>query len=420
MARRKNTILVGAGAECATPFKLPSGKDFVLDTCYHSNDKLYKALEEFYRGRLSDAKGKSDSRAPHKYQPQFLYSAKNVEFKKLADYIVANSHDTELYAQLKEYLLKNDASEVSDNLNEDGLDVLFNMLIKRDAEPKAITKLHSIALAGIPDDAYYGIIESYFAALINPKRRSQSFWRLINYYWSAYFSVAGPLIDRTYKDDRLYKQKGLYTFTLSNLREVVETIAVGDLYTLEDIGDTYYDRFQGMFDNVLTTNYTGLSEALFPGDSTEKKCVYLSGALWQFERLDSLATFDLLSQSACDQLRDNDFIFPFLMTQAPAKPLIDARQIKAYARALDVLNGTDLLVVLGYSFCESDYHISALVRDYMLRPGSRLVYLDHGGKMTKSELKRLLRLDKSTDFDIKLLSTDDKGLNELQAILEIE
>lgn len=85
-----------------------------------------------------------------------------------------------------------------------------------------------------------------------------------------------------------------------------------------------------------------------------------------------------------------------------------------------MLNGTDLLVVLGYSFCESDYHISALVRDYMLRPGSRLVYLDHGGKMTKSELKRLLRLDKSTDFDIKLLSTDDKGLNELQAILEIE
>lgn len=273
-------------------------------------------------------------------------------------------------------------------------------------------------MAGIPDDAYFGIIESYFAALINPKKRSQSFWRLINYYWSAYFSVAGPLIDRAYKDDRLYKQKDLYTFTLSNLRDVVETIAAGDLYTSEEIDASYYGRLQGMFDNALTTNYTGLSEALFPGNPVEKKCVYLSGAFWQFENLDSLTTYDLLSQAVCDQLGDNDFIFPFLMTQAPVKPLIDARQIETYARALDVFNRTDLLVVLGYSFCESDYHISALVRDYMQKPGSRLIYLDHGGKMTGSELKRLLRLNSSSDADIQILGTDEEGLAELGDLLD--
>lgn len=60
--------------------------------------------------------------------------------------------------------------------------------------------------------------------------------------------------------------------------------------------------------------------------------------------------YDLLSQEAHGQLGDNDFIFPFLMTPAPVKPIVGACQIKAYADALDVLNQTSLLVVLGYSF----------------------------------------------------------------------
>lgn len=418
MDRRGTTILVGAGAECADPFKLPSGKKFVLDTCYYSNDSLYKALDEFYQGRLASSNKGCDTKAPLKYQPRFLYSAKNAEFKKLADYIVANSKNSELYAQLKEYLNGKESSEDDDaHLNEEGLDLLFNMLIKRDIDSKAVAKLRSIAMAGIPDDAYFGIIESYFASLINPRRRSQTFWRLINYYWSAYFAVAGPLISKAYQNDGLFKQHGLYKFALSNLRDVVETIATAKLYSPEEISATYYGRLRGMFDNVLTTNYTGLSEALFPSYSVEKKCIYLSGTLWQFEHLDSLTTFDLLSQTDCKQFGRDEFIFPFLMTQAPVKPIIDARQMETYANALAVLKKTGLLVVLGYSFCESDYHIAALIRDYMQKPDNRLIYLDHKGDMTPNELRRLLRLNISTDADIQILGTNEGGLAELKNTL---
>lgn len=421
MTKGKKTLLVGAGAECSAPFCLPSGKQFTFDTCYYSNDALYEALAEFYRGRLADDKNDSLTKAPYKYQSQFLYTARNPEFKKLADRVVADAQNSELYAQLKQYLVKGDSAAEDDiHLNQDGLDFLFNVLIKRSGDRKSIDALHSIALAGIPDDAYFGIIESYFASLINPRVRNSSFWRLINYYWNAYFAVAGPLIRKVYQGDRLFQQKGLYRFTLSNLRDVVETITVSSLYSPEETAGSYYARFQGMFDKVLTTNYTGLSEALFPGDSSEKKCVYLSGALWQFEHLDSLTTYDLLSEETHEQLGDNDFIFPFLMTQAPVKPIVDAYQIRAYSDALEALNQTGLLVVLGYSFCKSDYHIAALVRDYMQKSDSRLVYLDHGGETDSDKLKSHLRLNQSTASDIQILRTDEDGLNKLRDILKAE
>lgn len=64
MTKGKKTLLVGAGAECAAPFRLPSGKQFTFDTCYYSNDALYEALAEFYRGRLADDKTTHSQRRP--------------------------------------------------------------------------------------------------------------------------------------------------------------------------------------------------------------------------------------------------------------------------------------------------------------------------------------------------------------------
>lgn len=55
MAQQTATLLVGAGAEMGGPIGLPAGKSITLETCYHNNRDLYKALRRFYEGRLGKA-----------------------------------------------------------------------------------------------------------------------------------------------------------------------------------------------------------------------------------------------------------------------------------------------------------------------------------------------------------------------------
>lgn len=338
------TLLVGAGAECIEPFGLLAGKEFTFDTCYYQNEALYEALEEFYRGRLSKSANR-DTGTPSSYQNLFLYSSKNVAFRKLSNYIVSASMDTFLGSQLSEHIVKSQDDDEENQLDPYGRDLLFDMLIKRDKDAGYVSALKEVALKVIPDDAYYGTIETYFSSLINPARRNKSLWRLINYYWSAFFSVAEPLICKAFEDDKLFKQQGLYKFTLNNINTVIETITAQNQFTLQEVQDTYYARLRGRFDNVLTTNYTGLSEILFP-DLAGKSCVYLSGALWLFESLESLTSRDVLNEP----ITSDEFVFPFLMTQVPIKPIVDTTQLRSFSKAIEILDNTALLVVLGYSF----------------------------------------------------------------------
>lgn len=105
------------------------------------------------------------------------------------------------------------------------------------------------------------------------------------------------------------------------------------------------------------------------------------------------------------------------MTQAPVKPLVDANQIRAYAKALSALDESDLLVVLGYSFYESDRHVAAIVHDYVTKPGKRLIYMDHSKKLEPADVKRLLGLDEEFDCNIKVMGTGDEDLADLEHIL---
>lgn len=405
------TLLVGAGAECIEPFGLLAGKEFTFDTCYYQNEALYEALGEFYRGRLSKSVNR-DLGTPSSYQNLFLYSSKNVAFRKLSNYIVSASKDSFLGSRLSEHIIKSQDDDEENRLDTYGRDLLFDMLIKRDKDAGYVSALKEVALEVIPDDAYYGTIETYFSSLINPTRRSKSLWRLINYYWSAFFSVAEPLIRKAFENDRLFKQQGLYRFTLNNINTVIDAITTRNQFTLQDIQDTYYARLRGKFDNVLTTNYTGLSDFLFP-ELIGNSCVYLSGALWLFESLGSLTSRDVRKEP----IAADEFVFPFLMTQVPIKPIIDTTQLRSFSKAIEILDNTDLLVVLGYSFCESDSHISAMVRDFMQHSNSRLIYLDYSREETPSTIKKKLRLNPEHSYNIDIFGTGDSDINRLIEIL---
>lgn len=415
MAKQNKTLLVGAGAEVVKPFSLLSGKQYIFDTCYFQDERLYEALEDFYRGSLRD----KENNAPNTYQRLFLYSPKSAEFKKLAEYLFKNPPQVLSRLMTDRYTEKVEVDgELRSCFNEAGLELLFKMLIKRDCDSEELNLLRENTLEFIPDDAYFGTIETLFPSLINPRSRNQSFWRLINYYWNSFFAIARPLIERAYGKDSLFNQLGIYKFVLSNLEEVVRAITWRGLYRPEEIADTYYGKLYDKFNDVLTTNYTGLSEYLFPDSGEVKRCIYLSGTLWQFEELDSLTSRNILSRSSESVPKPNEFIFPFLMTQAPVKPIIDANQIRAYSRAIEVLDKTNLLVVLGYSFCENDRHIAAMARDYITKSDRQLIYLSYSQSVNSGDIKRLLRIAPDFDCNIRVMGTDEKSLSELEEILD--
>ena len=81
--------------------------------------------------------------------------------------------------------------------------------------------------------------------------------------------------------------------------------------------------------------------------------------------------------------------------------MINTAQLRQYARALDALDKTDELVVLGYSFTKNDEHVVTIVREWLSGEGDRgprtLVYLAYARESTlerkRDELEKCLRLD---------------------------
>lgn len=200
---------------------------------------------------------------------------------------------------------------------------------------------------------------------------------------------------------------------MSNLNSVIPTIISKQLFAPELVGKTYYGEFCDCFSHVLTTNYSGLSEALFSVEARENRCTYLSSALWSCESLDVLTTRDV----RIDPIENDEFVFPYLMTQAPIKPIVDMVQIEAYHDAIAALHETDCLVVLGYSFCDSDYHIASLVRGYIETQGKCMIYLDHSGSQTRESLATKLRVGEEYLCNIHVVKINDKSLSAVKDFL---
>ena len=94
------------------------------------------------------------------------------------------------------FLERESVDEGEQKLNCDELNTLYDALIKEASRDSlAIQKLKDHLLKDLPEDAYFGTIEGYFSSLLNPSRRNKAFWKLINYYWSAFFAVSAPLIE---------------------------------------------------------------------------------------------------------------------------------------------------------------------------------------------------------------------------------
>lgn len=369
------SLLIGAGAEVAPPYKIPNGQDFIWATCYTYNKNLCDALEKYYEPILAGAP--ESANLPRTYQSSFLYESNNASFRDLIKGILIDPDGVSLLERLVRHdchilpTRKNDEP----NLSDDDYSLLFELLIKQaEQDSDAVSKLKDHLLEDLPADAFFGIIEKYFSSFLEPRKRNKAFWKLVNYYWSAYFAVASPLIQSAYGTDKRLETQGLYSFTLNNIAEVTHKIFQSDFIQSYQNGDEgYYAQMSGLFDYAMTTNYTPFCRALNL-KNPHGKCIHLAGSLSQFESIAELRVYDLTKESA----PSDAFLIPFIMTQVPVKPIIDFRQIEEYACAAEAIRNSTTLVVLGYSLSPNDAHICSLVQEHLYKnANNRLVYLDY-------------------------------------------
>lgn len=265
---------------------------------------------------------------------------------------------------------------------------------------------------------YYGTIEENFSTIINPREAGiKKFWKLINFYWSAYFSIILPLYEKIgdMRDGNGGKYQNPYSYILSNVDAITR-----EVYEKTEIKkDSYYgviSNYQSVNHKkikILTTNYTPFIEKL----SGEENSAYLAGALKLFEYPGELEIVDFSQESDGNNVEKKKMFFPFIMTQAPIKPIIHPKQLVEYKKAMefldleqDVIDKT--LIIVGYNLNPDDDHINAMIREFVVKGGKLVIYKHNKEKKeeeVEESVKKSLRLINNKDIRIDVVAEDKSG-----------
>lgn len=376
-------FLFGAGAEYGEKsYGLPSGPEYTLKTMRQKRDKLYTALRKFY---TSDRMGSY----VREYRPEFLFKKDSHTFRELVyraaiaciDDNFSGGAGFEDYVKCvydhEKYSLEWDEStrkEKRDSLKEHS-ERVYNFLINDDSpNPSGNNQSAQNTKEKTLKDylSFYGAVEKDFGSIIDPNRIGLTqFWRVINYYWSAFFTILEPLCtDLTWYQKCNGDSRKFYDYVLNNLASVIDDIYSNYDYSVVESADlqayNYYLAATNFFPHsaAVTTNYTPFVEHYFSQNA------YLAGRLAEFEFPTELEIQDIRDS----EVLLTNFIFPFLMTQAPVKPIVSPKQLREYAKALDYMKKANTLVIIGYSLGDADNHINAILREYATDEKKRVIY----------------------------------------------
>lgn len=387
---RRNTMnkeyafLFGAGAEAK--FGLPLGPSFTYETMLHKKDAMLDALNAFY-----------SCNADLSYIREFMFQKNSRTL--LLEYINSLKRNSALLNKIPDLekavqtIEINPDDKESNEIIKSSLNGIYDTIISD------VNSLSSPYKDIINDLAYFGAIEKDFSTIIDPNRVGRNrFWRLINYFWSAFFTILLPLLDNSayYIKNEQY-QLDKYKYVLDNLEHVLNSIEQkffydNSKYSLIDKGINYYQVLSEAFDPqyVLTTNYTPIVRQFF----SNAKFAYLSGELTMFEDINTMSVRHYSASSR------ETALFPFLLTQAPIKPIICPYQIRQYTNLDKCLNEISILFVLGYSFCEYDSHINSFIRDFIEKKDNHLICYTYKSDKDK-DLKNFIK--SKTEETIKAL-----------------
>lgn len=386
MSEKKITFFFGAGAEA--DFEMPTGYQYTLDTILSKRSKMNIALRDFYKERTNEYSSDYSAQAlftknSHTFKEIVIRAAENLKTK--VDVIDRDSKSVvKCYldfvnekktngnkAKEKEFI--NKVAKIFEYVYID-IDNLDNKQRQQKIDDSTYSKYARL----IKNFSYYGSIEKDFSTIINPIEAGKNrFWRLINYFWNAYFSIIIPVLNLSteYRNNEEYN-KDKYAYVLKNLNKVVDYIC-SDRYKEQLDKEcksecSYYSVLRKLFPDskAIATNYTPFLE-LYGFDES----VYLAGKLSQFEIPEELRVVDIREDK---EDISSKFIFPYMLTQAPIKPIIDCRQLQEYCKFLRVLQETELLVIIGYNINPNDNHINAILREFLIqKPTNRILFFKY-------------------------------------------
>lgn len=414
----KYGFLFGAGAEVI--YGLPNGGEYTYKTLLQKCSIMYNALSKFYKERLTE-------KYISEYVKQFLFTENSHTYREMIydslNLISINNNLTENESELVKsvFEIKSDEQQQTEEI-KNIIKSTYKVLVTDESD--CATDLYPNLINNL---TYYGAIEKDFACIVNPYKVGKNrFWRLINYMWSAYFSIIIPLLDNSekYKDNDEYKNDK-YTFVLEHLKEITDYIYSTEFYdSYKKNGTDNNDYYLAIKENLspycfLTTNYTPFAKQCMNTDKM-LNTAYLAGELSVFELPTELTVKDIRK----DSIKKNDFIFPFMMTQAMVKPIINKYQLTEYSKSISYLEEIDTLIILGYSLCENDNHIVSLLRDYIMNPKKMIIYFEYDRNGTKNinsckeKLRDKLKIDEDVLNRIELITHNGKANDVVNKIKE--
>ena len=277
-----------------------------------------------------------------------------------------------------------------------------NYAIKKDYEADVKSKIKDFKTEEEKDKyisehtSYMGIIDEAFHTLIAPKVLGpEKFWRVVQAYTRAYASLAGQLLieGTPSKED--------YIEILQNPHETYRRLKEKAIDKKDD--KSYYSVLRNYNNvNVITSNYTPLCQEI-----TEKDVAYIHGKMSLFESAKELAVYD----TEQTKIFPDDILFPFLSLQSGVKPIICRQQIEEYAKMVDYLDKSDVLLIVGFKLNEDDNHINSLIRTFY-QNGKRILYFSFNS-LNKEGVLRRLRLDDDKDGRVEIVEIDKKNCIEM-------
>lgn len=392
----------GAGAESC--YNLPSGADFTLDTICRKRTELYNQLEVFYQNREFITYSKP-------YTKKFHFQSNSHGFSEIVHRAAKNSNSEIKYItrliELFERIEKNEGS--NKNSKED-------IRADKDELKERIEKIYKVVILDIDADknnvngereieqyqelldnfSYYGTMETLFSTIANPAKTNNNFWKLINYFWSCYMAIMIPLLENSLSDERLELfNQNKYKYILDDLQGTIDYIYSENSddfiqgYRTNNTIYNYYKELEKLQPCcVLTTNYTP-----FIKQFTKTEPIFLAGELCDFEAPDEF----IIDQFK--NIGDKKLVFPYMLTQAPIKPIIHPRQLENYAKALNHLKEIDVLVILGYGLNDNDDHINAMLHDFLCAQQKHIIYCQYSTesnnnrKNTHTQILKKLRVE---------------------------
>ena len=208
-------------------------------------------------------------------------------------------------------------------------------------------------------------------------------------------------LDKLYFAEYIENDKLNYYKIINNILEFTKL-----LYTYEGYKnkvDSYYELINKMLSpgqsnikcsGVLTTNYYKFADII------SDDVIYLNGSLNLFEIPETFDVMDLTDRRHT-KLNNEKLFFPFIFGQSFVKPIIHKTQIDTFSKAYNLLNDSDVLVILGFNLNEDDNHINSML-NYFVNKGGKIIKVQ-----LKSESKNAHKKIRCNESSIIYCTVDD-------------